>query len=44
LGRRFRCDPHVRIAHIRGSVPAEDGVTERDFRKRYEQKGGPAAM
>jgi hypothetical protein len=43
-GRRFGCHPHVRIAHIRGSVPAEDGVTEPDFRTRDEQKAGSASM
>jgi hypothetical protein len=43
-GVRFGRHPNVQIAHIVARCPAEDGVTERDFRKRDEQKPGSASM
>ena len=36
-------NPVVRIAHIRASMLAEDGVVERDFRKHCEEKPGNAS-
>ena len=36
--------PNVQIAHILARCPAEDGVTERDFRKRDERKPGSTSM
>jgi len=42
-GVRLGRHPNVQIAHLVARCPAEDGVTERDFRKREEQKPGSAS-
>jgi hypothetical protein len=41
---RFGRHLNVQIAHIVSRCPEEDGVTERHFRKRDEQKPGFTSM